>query len=102
MAPTRLTKLHEYADTFIDRDMTNVRLGHHDNELFFNCVFKDVRGAELKDCNLRNSRFVTDTIEQALGFTLTIGECGSFEDVEYSPLLFDLLLVMMAKTRGND
>ena len=96
MEAIRLTpKLHQYAATHIDQDFTELPLGHHENELFYNCTFKNVRNAVLKDCNLRHSKFVTATVEEALGFTFTVGECGTFEDVEYSPLLFDLLLVLM-------
>lgn len=104
MATTQGTspRLHEYDATHIHEDFTDKRLGQHENELFHDCTFKDVRGAVLKDCNLRHSKFVTDKIEDALGLTFTVGECGTFEDVEYSPLLFDLLLVMMLKTKGND
>jgi len=47
-----------------------------------------------------NSRFLTDRIEDALGLTLTL-DCHSFEDVECSPLIFDLLLLLLAKTKGN-
>lgn len=92
----------KFSASHIDQDLTGVRLGHHENELFHNCTFKDVRGAVLKDCNLQHSRFVTDRIEDALGLTFTVGDCNTFENVEYSPLLFDLLLVMMCKTKGND
>lgn len=101
MAQTPVTRLHDYDASHIDQDLSG-GIGEHDNELFFNCVFKNIRNAVLKDCNLRHSKFVTDKLEDALGFTMTLGDCGSFEDVEYSPFLFDLLLVMMCKSKGND
>lgn len=99
--PVTAPNLHTYSVSHIDEDCT-ASLGEHVNELFHNCTFKNVRGAVLKDCNLRHSKFVTDKLEDALGFTLTLGDCGSFEDVEYSPLLFDLLVVMMLKSKGNE
>jgi hypothetical protein len=75
--------------------------GFHENELFWNCTFKELNGLTLKDCVLRNSRFFTEKLEDALGFTFTVGDCHTFEDVEYSEFLFDLFLVMLLKTKGN-
>lgn len=93
-------KLHDYKASHIDEDFSNRRLGWHENELFYNCTFKDVRGAVLKDCNLRHSRFVTDKPEEAIGLTFTM-ECGTFEDVELSPTLFDMAILMLLKSKGN-
>jgi hypothetical protein len=83
----------------IDEDCESIE-GFHEKELFFNCVFKNLNGLTLKDCDLNKSKFLTDRVEDALGFTLTL-DCNSFQDVEYSELLFDLLLVLIAKTKGN-
>lgn len=72
----------------------------HDNELFFNCTFKRLNDLTLKDCVLSHSKFTTDNIQDALGFTLTL-DCFSFKDVEFSPLLFDLFLLMAIQSKGN-
>lgn len=92
--------LHDFAASHIDQDCTKIT-GHHENELFFNCEFDDLRGLTLKDCDLNRSRFTTSDLRKALGFTLTLG-CHSFDKVEYSELLFDLFLLMAYKSKGND
>ncbi len=95
-----LDALHRYSAEHIDENLESVPVGNRENELFFNCTFRDVRGATLKRCNLHHSKFLTDRIEDALGFTVTL-DCNSFQDVELSPLLFDLLLCLLLKTKGN-
>ena len=95
-----LPTLSEFAATHIDQDLTGVWLGHHENELLFNCKFKDVRGAVLKDCKLQHSAFVTDSLEDLLGLTVTL-DCGSFANVELSELVFDAMVMLLIKTKGN-
>lgn len=94
------SKVHKFSSITMDRDCQGVS-GFHDNELFFNCVFKKLNGLTLKNCDLNRSKFITDDLRDALGFTLTL-DCNSFSDVEYSELLFDLLLLMLYKSKGND
>lgn len=84
----------------IDEDCQSIS-GDHENELFFNCKFKDVKNLTLKHCDLNRSQFLTDDIRDALGFTVTL-DCLSFKDVELSPLMFDLLLCLLIKTKGNN
>jgi hypothetical protein len=74
--------------------------GHFKDEIFYDCTFKDLQGLTLDNCVLNKCRFLTDTIEEARGFTLTLN-CNSFRNVEYSPLLFDLFLCMALKSAGN-
>lgn len=90
----KFSKIHIKED---NKDTT----GLHENELFFECEFKKLNGLTLKDCDLNRSKFVTDDLRDALGFTLTL-DCNSFTNVEYSPLLFDLFLLMAYKSKGND
>lgn len=92
--------LRDFSSVKIEEDCKGLR-GHHENELFYGCSFRDLRGLTLKDCDLNQSRFETDRLAEARGFTLTI-DCHSFNGVEYSPLLFDLLLYLMTTTKGND
>lgn len=90
----------KFTATHIDEDVTELT-GLHENAIFHNCTFRNLRGLTLKDCVLARSKFVTDKVEDAMGFTFTVGDCGTFRDVEYSEYLFDLLLVMMIQTAGN-
>jgi hypothetical protein len=74
--------------------------GTFEDEVFFECTFKKLNGLTLKDCDLNRSKFTTDDIRDALNFTMTLN-CHSFDKVEYSPLLFDLMLCLIIKTKGN-
>lgn len=86
-------------NVFIDRDCSDLA-GIYEEKLFFNCIFKKLNGLTLKNCDLNKSKFITDKIEDALGLTLTL-TCLSFNDVELSPLVFDLILCLLLKTAGN-
>lgn len=74
--------------------------GHFKDEIFYDCTFKDLQGLTLDHCVLNKCRFLTDTVEEARGFTLTLN-CNSFRNVEFSPLLFDLFICMALKSSGN-
>lgn len=91
--------LRNFTASHIDEDCQRVS-GMHENELFFNCKFKNVKNLTLKNCDLNKSKILTDDIRDALGFTVTL-DCFSFRDVELSPLMFDLLLCLLLKTKGN-
>lgn len=92
--------LREFNNTMIDKEV--VAAGKtFTNWLFYNCTFRSVAGLSLTNCVLDRSRFLVDRISDALGFTLTLN-CFSFSDVEYSELLFDLLLYLLTTTKGND
>jgi hypothetical protein len=97
----RKTPNGDFRATHIDEDLKGVSIGSRENELFFNCELKDLRGVTLKNCVLTNSRVLTDRVEDALGLTVTL-DCHTFEDLELSPLMFDLLLVLLLKTKGNE
>lgn len=55
----------------------------------------------MSNCDLSESKFTTDDIRDMMNFTVTIN-CHSARNVEYSDLMFDMFLIMMAKTKGND
>lgn len=74
--------------------------GEHVDELFYNCVFDRVTDVTLRNCVLNKSTFITSKIEDALRFTITL-DCFSFDNVELSPLIFDLLLCLLIKGKGN-
>lgn len=98
--PSKDKALRNFDQTFIDSDCKTLS-GLHDNELFFNCVFENLNNLTLSNCDLNQSKFLTASIRDALNFTLTLN-CHSFDKVEFSELLFDLLLVLVTKTTGND
>jgi hypothetical protein len=100
IASDRESAARVYSEKHYDEALPRLS-GHHENGLFFNCQFDDIRGLTLKDCVLTRSEFVTDTVAKAIGFTMSVGDCNTFADVKYSELLFDLLLCQMIKTKGN-
>jgi len=92
--------LREFDAKHIDEDCRSLS-GTHENELFFNCVFDKLNGLNLIGCDLNQSKFKTSSIKDAMGFSMTLS-CLSFKGVEYSPLLFDLLLTLITLSVGND
>lgn len=93
-------QLHTFKEEHIREDCRELT-GHHDNGLFFGCEFEKLTGLTLKDCDLNRSKFLTEKVRDALGFTLTLS-CLSFRHVEYSDLLFDLFLTLLTLSKGND
>ena len=83
----------------IDEDCRELT-GHHKGAVFANCTFDNLNGLILERCDLSRSRFTTSRLRDALNFTVTLN-CLSFNQVDMSELLFDLLLCMLLKTRGN-
>jgi hypothetical protein len=83
-----------------DEDCSDMN-GLHHNELFYNCTFDNLNDLILSNCVLAGSKFTTDDIRDCLNFTLTLN-CHSVRNVEYSELLFDMFLIMLDKTKGND
>lgn len=93
--------LRQFSEIHIDEDRSELHSVQLDNALLHGCTFRDLRGVVLKDCVLNRSKFTTESVREALGFTLTL-DCHSFNDVEFSPLLFDLLLFLLTTSAGND
>ena len=91
--------LRAWTKTRIDADCKALT-GSHENCLFYNCEFDNLRDVTLKNCVLTGSKFNTTDVKKALGFTLTL-DCNSFKGVEYSETLLDLLLVLIISTKGN-
>jgi hypothetical protein len=92
--------LRAFAEQHIDEDLTNADRDF-DNALLFNCKFDNLRGRTFKNCDLNRSEFLTDRIEDLLGFTITL-DCHSFGNVTLSETIFDAILLLLYKTRGND
>ncbi len=85
-----MDSLHSFKEEHIKEDCRDLT-GVHDNGLFFRCEFEKLNGLTLQGCDLNGSKFKTESVMDALGFTLTLS-CLSFKNVEFSPLLFDLFL----------
>jgi hypothetical protein len=92
--------LHRFTEKHIDEDCESLT-GVHRNELFFNCRFKKINDLVLENCELNGSEFLTDSVRDALGLTMTLS-CPSFRGVALSSLLFDLYLLLAYLTKGND
>jgi len=92
--------LRKFSETHIREDCRSLD-GDHTNGLFFDCKFKSLNGLALRDCDLNRSEFETDSVRDALGFTLSL-QCLSFKNVKFSPLLFDLMMCLCAMSAGND
>lgn len=67
---------------------------------FYDCTFHKLNGAVLKNCTMRGSKFAMTKPEDIIGLTLTM-DCFFFSELELSPEVFDLLLLLICKTRGN-
>jgi hypothetical protein len=70
------------------------------NVEFYGCTFKDLAGATLQNCSLSGCKFVMTKPEEIIGLTVTM-DCFSFSNVELSPEVFDLLLLLICKSKGN-
>jgi len=92
--------LRHFTEQHIDEDLTKTATSY-ENALLFNCKFKDLRGKSFINCDLNQSQFLTDTVADLLGFSITL-DCHSFENVELSELIFNLILLLLYKTKGND
>jgi hypothetical protein len=68
---------------------------------FYNCTFNKLNGAVLKDCVLQGSKLAMTKPEDIIGLTLTM-DCNTFRDVELSPEVFDLMLLLLCRTKGNN
>jgi len=92
--------LRKFSETHIDKDLTETATDF-ENALLFNCKFRDLRGKSFINCDLNHSEFLTDRVEDLLNFSLTLN-CHSFRNVVLSETIFDLLLLLLFITKGND
>lgn len=70
------------------------------NVEFYDCTFKKLAGAMLSNCSLHGCKFAMTKPEDVIGLTLTL-DCFSFSNLELSPEVFDFLLLLICKTKGN-
>jgi hypothetical protein len=69
--------------------------------VFYNCTFNKLAGADLKNCVLYGSTFAMTKPEDIIGLTVTM-DCKTFDNLELSPDVFDLLLMLICRTKGNN
>lgn len=91
--------LRTFSEMHIDEDVSDLS-GDFENALFYNCKFGKLSGLTLKNCVLDKSQFTATNPIDMLGFTMTL-DCQSFKDIELTTELFDTLLLLLCKTRGN-
>jgi len=72
-----------------------------DGDVFYSCTFHKLNGAELKNCTLMHSKLVMTKPEDIIGLTMTL-DCNSFNQVELSPEVFDLMLLLLCRSKGNN
>lgn len=83
-------------------DIENLQLyGRYENTLIFNCSIHNLENVQLLNCDLNYSKLLIDNIINLRNFSCTMN-CGTFENVELSPLIFDLILMLLIKSRGNE
>src|SRR5258706_10758061 len=95
-----MLKLHKFSEEYIDADMT-VCKKEFDNALLYHCRFKDLRNVTIKNCDMNQSEILSDRIEDLVGFCATFS-CKHFNNVKLSELVFDIFLMLLVQTKGND
>lgn len=91
--------MRTFSEIHIDEDVRDLS-GSFDNALFYNCTFGPLNNLELTNCVLDKSTFTETDPARMLGFTVTL-DCHSFSGVELSPEAFDLICMLLVKTKGN-
>ena len=91
--------LRTFSAIHIDEDVRSLK-GSHQNELFHNCTFGELKDLELTHCCLNGSKFTEVDPTKMLGFSVTL-DCNSFSGVELSSEIFDLICMLLVKTKGN-
>lgn len=84
----------------IDENLEELEPGVYEDTVFFNCVFRNLRGVTFRNCIMNQSKVITENIREVQGLTVTL-DCRTFENVELSETVFDLMLLMLVKGKGN-
>jgi hypothetical protein len=69
--------------------------------LLYGCKLENLRGTLLAHCCLAESQIAPRTIEDMVGFTVTL-DCFSWKDVQLNELALDLMLYLLTLGKGND
>lgn len=72
-----------------------------EGEMLYDCTFNKLNGGELKNCTLYGSKFAMTKPEHMVGLTITL-DCATFDTLELSPEVFDYMLLLLCRTKGNN
>ena len=92
--------MKKFSSTYIDVENLDL-FGRYEHSLLFNCNIRTLENVQLLNCDLNHSKLDIHEIEKLKNYSCTMN-CGLFENVEYSELCFDLILMLLLKTKGND
>ena len=92
--------LRQFSSIHIGEDCRALK-GRFENALFNRCRFGNLNDLELINCVLFESTFESTEPSDALRFSVTL-DCNTFNGIQMSSQFFDLLLLMLCKTKGND
>lgn len=70
------------------------------NAEFWDCTFHKLAGATLIDCSLNGCKMAMTKPQDIIGLSLTL-DCFTFSNLELSPEVFDFMLLLLCKTKGN-
>ena len=71
-----------------------------DGDKYYDCTFHKLNGVMLKNATLRGSKFAMTKPEDIIGLTITM-DCFTFDSLELSEEVFDMMLLLICKTKGN-
>src|SRR6185503_2882822 len=98
--PNGRSSLRSWTEIHIREDNVVLEPRVYRDALFRECVITKCSGATLINCCLAESKFDIHRVEDMLGFTVTM-DCGSFANVELSDQVFDHLLLLLIREKGN-
>jgi Zn-finger protein len=70
------------------------------NVEFYNCTFHKLGNASLTNCSFNGCKFAMTNPEDIIGLNIAM-DCFTFSNLELSPEVFDMLLLLICKTKGN-
>lgn len=91
--------LRAFKEIHVDKDFTEVP-PPTDRAEFYDCTFHKLRGARLTNCSFKGCKFAMTSLEDIIGVNLAM-DCFTFDNLELSPEVFDALLLLICKSKGN-
>ena len=91
--------LSAFVETHIEEEFHDIPAPKN-HASFIDCTFHKLNGAVLKNCKMYGSKFAMTRPEDIIGLTLTM-DCNFFSELELSEETFDLLLLLICRTKGN-
>jgi hypothetical protein len=91
--------LRAFKTKHIDEDFPEVPPPTNGAE-YYDCTFHKLGGATLANCSLSGCKFAMTDPRDILGLTVTM-DCFTFENLEVTEEVFDALLLLICKTKGN-